>query len=469
VAWDARIMPVRVLGVAGGTSFDVIEGVKWAAGLDNVSNTLPALRADVINLSLGGGGASVCEQNTFNEVRAAGVIVVASAGNDASSAPSYPAAYQGVLSVSATTIANNAIAPYSNSGSTIDLAAPGGSNITDINGDGIGDGVISTRADDSDPFNLQFGYAALQGTSMAAPHVAGVIALMKAVHPNLTPDEFDAALMAGDLTDDLGAPGRDDQYGHGLINAHKAVLAALALAAGQGPGPGPILSLSASTLVFGSALDEQTLTLSNVGTGTVTVLPQDIVPSESWLTVTPDSIDPTTGMGTYSVTVDRAMLAEGSYNATIDITSDAPNPNVTVTVTMRVFTGSPSADAGVHYVILVSDNGDTVADLIDVVSVDNGVYAYSIGGVPPGEYRVFGGTDSDDDSFLCDAGEACGTFGTLDSPSSITVDGVDLTDIDFTSEFRVNLSAFGATANGLDSSATAKPVPLRKLQPGTLR
>jgi len=459
VAWHARIMPLRVLGVDGGTSFDVIEAVKWAAGLNNVSGTLPAQRADVINLSLGGGDYSISEQNAINQVRAAGVILVASAGNDASTAPSYPAAYDGVVSVSATTIQNNAIAPYSNRGTTIDVAAPGGSNITDLNGDGIGDGVISTHADDSDPQNLQYGYASLQGTSMAAPHIAGVIALMKAVDPNLTPEEFDAALMAGDLTDDLGAEGRDDQYGYGLINAHKAVLTAVRLASGQGSVLPPILSVSASTLAFGSApiaQEQQTLTLSNVGSGTVTVQGLSITPIEaqqSWLTVVPDSVD-ATGMGTYLVKIDRTKVTEGSYNASIDITTDASNPNVSVTVTMRVFTGSPDADAGVHYVILVDDNGETVTDLLDVVTASNGEYAYAIDRVPPGRYRVFAGTDSDDDAFLCDAGEACGAYGTLDSPEPIDVDGVDLTGIDFSSEFRVNFSVAGA-------SADASTVPLR--------
>ena len=332
VAWGARIMPLRALGVDGGTSFDVIEAIRWAAGLDNASSTVPTEPADIINLSLGGGAASVSEQDAINEVRAAGVIVIASAGNDASTVPSYPAAYDGVVSVSATTIQNSAVAPYSNSGATIDVAAPGGSSITDVNGDGIGDGVFSTVGDDSDPFNLQFGYTALQGTSMAAPHVAGVVALMKTVHPLLTPDEFDTALAAGDLTDDLGVPGRDDQYGHGLINAHKAVLAALALASGQTSDPGPILSLSASTLVFGSApinQEQQTLTLANVGTGVVSL--QNISTTAAWLSVAPDVVDGA-GMGSYTVTVNRTSLVDGSYNTTIDITTDATNPSATVTV-----------------------------------------------------------------------------------------------------------------------------------------
>ena len=247
VAWQSRIMPLRVLGIDGGTPFDVIQAVLYAAGMTNQSGTLPLQPADIINMSLGSNFSSQSEQAIVDQVRAAGVIVVASAGNDASDIPSYPAAYNGVVSVAATTILNSA-APYSNFGATIDVAAPGGYNATDLNGDGIGDGVISAMGDDGSVGPVQFGYAALSGTSMAAPHVAGVAALMKAVHPNLTPDEFDNALAAGDLTDDLGTPGRDNIYGFGLINAQMAVLAALALATGQGSNPGPILTASASNL-----------------------------------------------------------------------------------------------------------------------------------------------------------------------------------------------------------------------------
>jgi serine protease len=127
-----------------------------------------------------------------------------------------------------------------------------------------------------------------------------------------------------------------------------------------------------------------------------------------------------------------------------------------VTVTMRVLIGSPDADAGVHYVILVDEAGASVPGLIDVVGVTNGEYVYAIDNVPPGEYRVFAGTDSDDDNFLCDAGEACGTYGTLDSPDVISVDGMDASDIDFTSEFRVNLSTQAASSAANGSAGGAK-------------
>ena len=118
-------MPLRVLGIDGVTTFDVIQAVLYAAGMTNQSGTLPLQPADIIHMSLGSNFSSQSEQAIIDQVRAAGVIVVASAGNDASDIPSYPAAYNGVVSVAATNISNGA-APYSNFGATIDVAAPGG-------------------------------------------------------------------------------------------------------------------------------------------------------------------------------------------------------------------------------------------------------------------------------------------------------------------------------------------------------
>ncbi len=226
VGWDsARIMPLRAIGVGGGVSWDIIQAVRYAAGLPNDSGTVPERPADIINLSLGGDVYSEVEEAIFQEVIAKGVIVVAAAGNAANSEPSYPAAYNGVISVSAVDYLSSPTY-YSNFGPQIDVAAPGGDNSVDLNGDGYPDGVWSTMGNDASG-QIEMVYRPLQGTSMAAPHVAGVAALMKGLWPAMDPNAFNALLVGGAITDDLGQPGRDDRYGHGLINAQKALLAAL--------------------------------------------------------------------------------------------------------------------------------------------------------------------------------------------------------------------------------------------------
>jgi serine protease len=270
VAFGAKVMPLRAVGRFGGSLYDIEQAVRYAAGLPNDSGKVPPRRADVINLSLGSTSSSLSEQSTFDQARAAGVVIVAAAGNSRSSRPFYPAAYPGVLAVSAATI-DKALAPYSNFGSWIDVAAPGGSTAQDVNGDGKPDGVLSTVATDTDGA-LVNDYVIWQGTSMAAPHVAGVVALMKALAPNLTPQDVDSLLIRGVLTEDIGAAGRDDQFGYGLLNAYKAVVAA-ADTAGRPVEPTPILAVSPAALNFGTVLNSQTLTVLNGGTGSLTVNP----------------------------------------------------------------------------------------------------------------------------------------------------------------------------------------------------
>ena len=107
----------------------------------------------------------------------------------------------------------------------------------DANGDGFSDSIYSTRGNSSG----QPSYGYMNGTSMATPHVAGVLALMKSINPDLSPDDVDNLLISGKMTDDLGVTGRDNETGHGLINAYKAVAAAQA----------PYLSTTVSTLHLG--------------------------------------------------------------------------------------------------------------------------------------------------------------------------------------------------------------------------
>jgi serine protease len=457
IAWESRVMPVRVLGIDGGTSYDVIQGVRFAAGLPNDSGTAPAKRADIINLSLGSRYSSQAEQNTLDQVRNAGVIVVASAGNDASSNPSFPAAYGGVVSVAATTITKSR-APYSNFGPSIDIAAPGGNFATDVNGDGLGDGVVSTIGDDRNG-RVVFGYAALTGTSMAAPHVAGVAALMKAVFPALTPGQFDTALGAGELTDDLGLPGRDDQFGAGLINAQKALDKAVELANGAGTAVGPALSASPASINFGAFDTAFDVELRNAGGGSLDVVM--ISTNRPWLTTTPMTVD-ASGLGVYRLQVDRNLVsADGTYAGRATATSTANS--VDINVVMQKFSVSPIANAGLHYVLLIDPaTNNVVKD--DLATAINGEYQFTFEDVGPGQYWIYAGSDSDNDNFICDDGEACGAFRTLDAPEAIPING-DRAELDFTSGFPVNLSI---GANAIEAAGRPPPShhePIRRAAP----
>lgn len=156
IAYQAKIMPLKVLGVNGGTVADIAEAIRFAA--DN--------KADVINMSLGGGGNSQLMQDAIKYAHDKGVVIIAAAGNENRNSASFPARYPQVISVSATDSIGEK-APYSNFGAGVDISAPGGSETGKI--------IQETITGE----NKQPTFVGFQGTSMAAPHVAGVAALIK--------------------------------------------------------------------------------------------------------------------------------------------------------------------------------------------------------------------------------------------------------------------------------------------------
>jgi serine protease len=145
------------------------------------------------------------------------VTVVAAAGNDGTDEVLYPAALEHCIAVGAVRY-DKKLAPYSNYGYEIDLVAPGGDLDVDQNNDGYEDGILQETFW---AFGIGWGYWFSTGTSMASPHVAGVAALIKAIHPEYGPDDIRQVLQ--DTAEDVGAPGWDDRYGYGLVDAHAAV------------------------------------------------------------------------------------------------------------------------------------------------------------------------------------------------------------------------------------------------------
>jgi serine protease len=219
VDWRARIRPIRALGITGdGSTFDIAQAILYAAGLPatGADDTLVTAldKSPIINLSLGGSGSDPAEAAAVAAAVQAGCLVVAAAGNQTSATAEYPAAYPDVVGVSAVGM-DGVIASYSNTGTDIDLAAPGGEYRGDNTGGGgvLGPGWNFTTGQPV----LMFGY----GTSAAAPYVSGIAGLLLASNPSLS---------ATDLSDRLEqyatrAPNttRSDTYGWGVVNAYDAL------------------------------------------------------------------------------------------------------------------------------------------------------------------------------------------------------------------------------------------------------
>lgn len=215
VAYGAQIVPVRVLGQCGGFLSDIADGIVWASGGSVTGVPDNSNPAQVINMSLGGGGAcDATYQDAIDIAVANGTTVVVAAGNSTDDSSNYrPASCNNVINVAANDREGN-IANYSNFGSLIDVTAPGGETAVVVE-----DGVLSTLNDGTEgPVNEI--YENYQGTSMAAPHVAGTVALMYQANPNITPAEVEQALkdtarpMPGSCVNGCGA---------GIIDARAAL------------------------------------------------------------------------------------------------------------------------------------------------------------------------------------------------------------------------------------------------------
>jgi serine protease len=239
----------------------------------------------------------------------------------------------------------------------------------------------------------------------------------------------------GKLTNDLGTAGRDDIFGHGLVDARKAVDTAGATAPTD-----PILVVNPTSLNLGTTLTTASFQVSNGGGGTLTI--EGVTDDQTWLTVSGS------GLGTYSVTVNRAPLADGTYTGTITVDAGAEG-TATVSVVMAKLTGAAAADAGYHYILVVDPNSfDTVAQFDGPET--GGLYAFDFSGadaVPSGSYLLYAGSDTDNDFFICGTGEACGAWPTLGRPELIEVTEA-LTDLDFVSGFLQTLGSATSAGDG---------------------
>jgi hypothetical protein len=219
VNWTVKIRPIRVLDITGsGSLFDIAQGILYAAGLAATgANGAPVMApsaSPIINMSLGGASSTTVLRSAAAAAYTAGSLIIASAGNDGLDIPVFPAAYPNVMAVAAVG-QDGTLATYSNGGTFISVAAPGGDFRFDDNGGG---GVLGPGWD----FTLNkatylFGY----GTSAAAPFVSGIAALLLAQTPTLTNAQLRSRIEQFS-TRPIGVT-RSDVLGWGIVNAYNSL------------------------------------------------------------------------------------------------------------------------------------------------------------------------------------------------------------------------------------------------------
>jgi serine protease len=341
VAFGAKLQHVRVLAACGGTLSDIADAITWASG--GTVSGIPAnpTPAKVINLSLGGSSSTCAStyQNAINGAVSRGTVVIVAAGNsNTDAANATPANCSNVVTVAATN-RDGGRAYYSNYGTNVDVAAPGG-DVRSASSNGILSTLNSGTTTPASP-----SYAWYQGTSMATPHVAGLAALMLSKSSSLTPANIESLLKSNARPFPQSCSG----CGAGIINA----LATLNAIGGSSPST---YSISGTiTTATGAALAGVTVSR---GSATTT----------------------TNSAGVYTFT----GLANGTYTITPSLSGYTFSPSsrsVTVSganVSGQNFTGTPSGGGSIAL-----SNGVAVAGSTNSTSANSDFDEYTVA-IPSG-------------------------------------------------------------------------------------
>ncbi len=347
VAFGCSIMPIKVLDKDGsGTYADITDGIYFAA-----NNS-----AHVISMSLGGPYTSTTLEEALAYAYENNVTIVCSAGNAGpNGAPGYPAAYDAYCIAVGATRYDETVSYYSTNGNYVDIAAPGGDIYADQNVDGYGDGVLQQTHDGSD--YTTFYYYFYQGTSMAAPHVSGVAALL--ISNGVTgPDDVREALQS--TAENKGASGYDLAYGWGIVDAY----AALQWSAGSNKPPGASVqsvTTDENTLVdvtlSATDVDGDPLTYSivaNPSNGTVTLL-------GNTATYTPDTNY--NGADSFTFKANDGTVDSNTATVSITVTPATSTTMHVASIGMSLKTAGPNRNA-IALVTIVDATGAPIGGAI---------------------------------------------------------------------------------------------------------
>jgi serine protease len=400
VAPNVKILPVRVLGKCGGFTSDIVDGMRWAAGIAVPGVPANPYPAQVLSMSLGGSAisCSATYQSAVTDVTNAGKVIVVATGNDGTQFINAPADCTGVIAVTAHAIDGDN-ADYANIGPKTTLSAPGGgcggsnSNCLPANSPGVyslWNTGLTVPASDS--------YTSYKGTSMATPHVAGVVALMFSLNPSLTPAQVKSYLQTSSRPHPSGtvcSAMYSGECGAGLLDAQMALNAVAAppptVTLGNIP---PVVAPNTVVALSGSAVASAGRNLVSYAwtqqTGPVQVVISDANSANAYFTAPP--------VGTFSFKLTATDNGGQSGTATAVIRVNSP-PALTAMPAQTITQGQ----TGTFTVAATDVDGDT--PIFHSVSLPTGATLSADGvfswpnATPAGSYTMtYYASDNDADS-----------------------------------------------------------------------
>ncbi|MCB4756414.1 MAG: S8 family serine peptidase [Elusimicrobia bacterium] len=356
VGWNVRLMPLKVADASLGCLYPdsaIADAIDYA-----VTNG-----ADIINMSFGGDNDNAAMRTSIEAAVAAGVVMVAAAGNESTSALRYPAANAGVLAVAATDRTDR-VAPFSNYGSYVDLAAPGVA-------------IYSTIPDNT--------YIFMNGTSMASPMVAGVAALVLSEYPSLSASEITTRILQSCENIDAYNPAYVGQIGAGRVNAARALLGITSVSPAAGIRDSP----ATLTLNGVSFMDPMRVQLTRTGENPVTATGVTWA-SRTSLSCTMDLTGAATGLWNVTVSTDQTSqsLANAFTVESIVLTSMAPSSATNVGTTGIVtLTGNNFADSMTIRLVKTGET-DIIGTGLTLQSVTQATVTFNVDGVDGGRWDI---------------------------------------------------------------------------------